>query len=118
MPQNYEDRMRRVKIPHTTMLNVFVPDKYDLSLSKTLRGNFHDVEAIEGIHAHHPLVLKTLLDRFETEVMRYLNSDPRDIQQNMIMVVAALFGMAEARKLALLWGFPTPTGKLKPWRAS
>ena len=113
IPYNYEDRVRAVKIPRLKRLTVIVPDKYDLVLSKTIRGYPHDLEAIEGIHKQHPLVLKTLVERFETELVGIVNSNPRILRQNVVAVVAALFGVSEARKLAESWGLPTPSTKSK-----
>lgn len=109
IPYNYEDRVRTVKIPRLAKLTIIVPDKYDLVLSKTIRGYPHDLDAIEGIHKKHPLVLKTLIERFETELVNIANANPRVLRQNVAAVVAALFGETAARKVAESWGIPVPT---------
>ena len=84
------------------------PDKYDLALSKAVRGYQHDADAIAGMHRRHRLSRKTLVERFETEMSQAIG-DPARIRLNVVMVVARLFGIEEGRRLALRWGVPLPT---------
>jgi len=108
LPENYESRLKPVRGLKLHNLTIIVPDKYDVALSKTLRGYPHDIEAIESIHAHHPLASKTMVRRFESELMKTAVADPRKIALNMAMVIARLHGFEEGRKLAKRWGVPVP----------
>jgi hypothetical protein len=111
IPYNYEDRVRAVKIPRLAKLTVIVPDRYDLALSKAIRCWEHDLDAIEAIHRRQPLVLRTLVQRFESELMNIALAAPARNCLNVVIVVGRLFGAAEARSLAQHWGVPTPTKK-------
>jgi hypothetical protein len=109
LPENYQDRVREIRSLRLYKLKLFVPDRYDLALSKAMRGHPHDLEAIEGMHRSRPLVQKKLVDRFEAELMNIVGAgDRRIICLNMAMVVAQLFGNVEARKLAERWDVPVP----------
>ena len=108
LPENYESRLRPVRGLKLRNLTVIVPDKYDIALSKTLRGYPHDIDAIEGIDRRHRLSTKTLVKRFETELMKTAVADPRRIALNMAMVVARLRGFDEGRRLAAKWNVPVP----------
>jgi hypothetical protein len=108
LPFNYEDRLKPIRGLKLRKTTIFVPDKYDLALSKTMRGHPHDIEAIEGIHERHHLALKTLVDRFETELLGEAVADPRKICLNVAMVVARLYGFDEGKKLAERWKVPAP----------
>jgi hypothetical protein len=107
LPANYEDRLRPVRGLRLRNLAVWIPDKYDLTLSKAVRGYQHDLDAIEGIHRHHRLSQATLIARFEAEMTAAI-ADPRRVRLNVAMVVARLFGLAAGRRLAERWGVPAP----------
>jgi hypothetical protein len=107
LPYDYEERLRPARGLRLSRLRLAFPDKYDLALAKTVRGYQHDLDAIEGIHRRHRLSLKTLVRRFETEMSQAIG-DPARIRQNLVMVVARLYGTAEARDLAYRWGVPIP----------
>ncbi|HUG55226.1 MAG TPA: DUF6036 family nucleotidyltransferase [Vicinamibacteria bacterium] len=107
LPYNYEERVRPGRGLSLRRLAALFPDKYDLVLSKAVRGYQHDVDAIEGIHRRHRLSLKTLVERFEGEMSQAIG-DPRRIRLNMVMVAARLYGDAQARSLAERWGVPAP----------
>jgi len=108
LPYNYEDRIRQVRGLRMKNLTLLVPDKYDLALSKALRGYPHDIDAIQGIDEKHPLSQETLVARFEDELMNEAVAERRKIQLNVAMVVARLYGIEEGRKLAERWGVPSP----------
>jgi len=110
LPYDYEDRIKPVRL-RLSKLTLLVPDKYDLVLSKTLRGYPHDIDAIEGVHRQHRLSRKVLIGRFEAELVNVATGDPRRTRLNMAMVVARLYGVEQARKLAELWGLPVPKGR-------
>jgi len=108
LPYDYERRLKPIRGLKLNNLTILVPDKYDLVLSKTMRGYPHDIEAVEGISKHHRLARKTLVERFEKELMNVAVADPRKIALNVVMVVARLYGFEEGRKLAERWGVPVP----------
>ncbi len=110
LPLNYEDRLRPARGLRIERLRVVFPDKYDLTLSKTVRGYQHDLDAIQGIHRRHTLSQQTLVGRFVTEMDtgRAATGDRRKICLNMAMVVARLWGVEAGRALAERWGVPVP----------
>jgi hypothetical protein len=75
-----------------------------------MRGYPHDIEAIKSLHDHHRLARKTLVERFEAELMKVAGADQRKIALNVVMVVARLYGFEEGRKLAERWNVPVPRG--------
>jgi hypothetical protein len=112
IPDSYQDRVRKAKISGLENLRVAVPDKYDLALSKALRCMPHDIEAIAGIHERRPFSIRTLVERFESELLPIANMDRRILCSNVTMIAARLWGMAEAGKLAKRWDVAEPTGLL------
>lgn len=108
LPYNFEERIRPVRGLTLKRLTLLVPEKYDLVLSKTLRAYPHDIDAIAGIHRRHRLSRKTLVHRFETELVKVATGDPTKIRLNMAMVVARLYGFDEGRAFAETWGVPVP----------
>ena len=108
LPYNYETRLKPVRGLQLKNLAILIPDKYDLALSKTMRGHPHDIEAVKSMSDHHHLARRTLVERFESELMNQAVADPRKIGLNVVMVVARLYGFEEGRKLAVRWGVPLP----------
>ena len=107
LPYDYERRLRPARGLRLGKLRLRFPDKYDLALAKAVRGYQHDLDAIEGIHRRHRLSRKTLVARFEAEMAQAIG-DPARIRQNVIMLVARLYGTEEGRNLARRWGAPIP----------
>lgn len=108
LPYNYEQRLRRLRDVSFRHLDIVVPDKYDLALSKTVRGYPHDVEAIKGIHARHPLSVNTLVKRFESEIWDQAVTDKRNFALNMVLVIEALYGTNVALEYKERWGLNRP----------
>jgi hypothetical protein len=109
LPYNYETRLKPIRGLTLRKLTILVPDKYDLALSKTVRAYPHDIDAIEGIHESHRLARKTLIDRFESELLNQAIADRRKLALNMAMVIARIHGFEEGRKLAKRWSVPVPS---------
>jgi hypothetical protein len=107
LPYDYEERLRSARGLRLQKLTLSFPDKYDLALAKAVRGYQHDLDAIEGIHRRHRLSRQTLVRRFETEMSQAIG-DPARIRQNVVMLVARLYGIEESRKLARRWRMPIP----------
>jgi len=74
-PYHYEDRIQTVSM-RLKKLRVLVPERHDLALMKVVRGDRHDEDMIAEIHAHQPLKLHVLLNRFEEE-MGHVTKDER-----------------------------------------
>jgi hypothetical protein len=110
LPWNYEDRLRLVRGLRFKKLTMIVPDKYDLALSKMIRGDEHDLEAIESIHEQHRLSEKTLVKRFEEELRGIVVGDPRNINLNMVQLVKVLYGEERAAMYRKRWNLNTPRG--------
>ncbi len=67
-PYQLEDRLQQA-LPQLRLLKVLVPERHDLVLMKVLRCAEHDLAVIEEIHAHSPLDLETLIQRFKVELL-------------------------------------------------
>jgi hypothetical protein len=107
LPWNYEDRLKRVRGLRLKKLHMIVPDKYDLVLSKALRGHEHDLETIASIHEHHHLAEKTLAQRFEDEIWKIAVGNPRNFARNMLQVMQMLYGASRAKIYRSRWGLDT-----------
>lgn len=92
LPYEYEGRVKAVRGVKFRKLTVTVPDKYDLVLSKAIRAYPHDLDAIRSIHDHHRLSEKVLAKRFETEIWKIANTNPRSFALNMVAVMRLLYG--------------------------
>jgi hypothetical protein len=103
LPYNYEDRTKPLRGVSFKKLVVTVPDKYDLVLSKALRAEQHDLDAIRSIHEHHPLSEKTLAQRFETEIWKEATTDPKKFAFHMVIVMRLLYGEDRAKHYMTKW---------------
>jgi hypothetical protein len=88
-PEDFESRLERA-LPHLKRLAVMVPEKHDLVLMKVLRGDEHDLQAIEAIHQRSPLDLGVLLDRYQGEMGATI-IDPRRLKGQVLTMVERLF---------------------------
>lgn len=111
LPDEFESRLRPIRGLRLRKLAILIPDKYDIALSKTVRGYPHDIDAIEGIHRRHPMSERTLLRRFESELFKTAVADPRKLALNMAMVAARLYGFNSGRRVAEKWGVPVPAAQ-------
>lgn len=103
LPHHYEERTKPLRGVTFKKLTVTIPDKYDLVLSKTLRADPHDIEAIESIHAQHPLSEKTLVERFEDDFWKNATTEPRKFAFHMALVIRALYGEERAKHYMDKW---------------
>ena len=107
LPYEAEDRFRPAPLG-LEKLEVLVPERYDLALSKTVRGYAHDFDAIEEMHQHRRFSLKKLVERFETELDGIANTDRQKLRLNVAVLIARLFGNKEAEEVADRWGVTRP----------
>jgi hypothetical protein len=108
LPWNYEDRLKTVRGLRFQKLTMIVPDKYDLALSKAVRGYEHDLEAIASMHKHHRLSEKTLVNRYESELRKIVPGDERNFALNMVQLVQLLYGKRRAEIYEKRWGLDKP----------
>src|SRR5665647_3450251 len=76
VPYNYEDRLER-QLPDLKHLEVWVLEKHDLVLSKTVRCYEHDLQQILEIHQSVELSFDVLVDRFESEMTNAIGNPAR-----------------------------------------
>jgi hypothetical protein len=61
-PYCFEDRLLRA-MPRLSRLTVLVPERHDLALMKTVRGDQADFAKLRAIHNRHPFNLSVLVRR-------------------------------------------------------
>jgi hypothetical protein len=88
-PWDFESRLQRA-LPHLERLTVLVPERHDLVLMKTVRGDEHDLQAADAIHRADPLDVDVLVRRFEDE-MGAVIGDRRMLELNFLTLIERLF---------------------------
>ncbi len=88
-PQDFESRLARV-LRRLKRLKVSVPEKHDLVLMKVLRGDEHDLQAIEAIHRQSPLELSILVARYSEEMGSTI-IEPRRLRAQFLVAIERLF---------------------------
>ena len=88
-PHDFESRLERA-LPRLRRLKVMVPERHDLVLMKVLRGDEHDLQAIEAIHQRSPLELAILVRRYREEMGATI-VDPRRLRGQFLTLVERLF---------------------------
>jgi hypothetical protein len=90
LPDGYVDRLLVQKFHGLTVL---IPDRYDWVLSKACRYQDSDEQHIRETHAHEPLLLEVLVQRFNVG-MRYA-AGWDNLRINFLNLVEDLFGKEE-----------------------
>jgi hypothetical protein len=88
-PYHFEDRLLRA-MPRLARLTVLVPERHDLALMKTVRGDQADFAKLQAIHDRTPFDLSVLLRRYEEE-MGHVVIHPRRLKGNFLALVESLF---------------------------
>ena len=88
-PYDFEDRLLRA-MPRLVRLTVLVPERHDLALMKTVRGDQADFAKLQAIHDRKPFDLSVLLRRYEEE-MGHVVIDPQRLRGNFLALVESLF---------------------------
>jgi uncharacterized nucleotidyltransferase DUF6036 len=88
-PYSFEDRLLRA-MPRLSRLTVLVPERHDLALMKTVRGDQADFAKLQAIHERKRFDLAVLLDRYQQE-MSHVVIDPRRLRGNFLALVESLF---------------------------
>ncbi len=99
LPDGSEERFKHLALG-LRRLQIWAPDKYDLVISKALRGAEHDLQAIVSIHARHRLSRKTLVKRIEEE---HIVGNERSQKLSVLVVIERLFGNEWARRIGKRW---------------
>jgi len=97
VPYHARDRLQKEPTPWTN-LHVFMLEPHDLALSKAVRGNEHDLAAIEQLHRVAPLDLDTLVTRYLDE-MGHAIGDPVRLDTNLVLLIERLYGEVEADRI-------------------
>ena len=71
-------------------MTVLVPERHDLALMKTVRGDQADFAKLQAIHDRTPFDLTVLIRRYE-EDMGHVVIDPRRLRGNFLALVPSLF---------------------------
>ena len=114
-PYCFEDRLLRA-MPRLSRLTVLVPERHDLALMKTIRGDQADFAKLRAIHDRKPFDLSVLLSRY-VEEMDHVIIDPRRLRGNFLALVESLFPDAVTLVEKAL-DRPDQTDQLKAFRAS
>ena len=94
VPYESESRLRRV-LPQLHRLEVYVPEKHDLALSKIMRCHEGDLAGIESLHRRHELDAETLATRYMEE-MNHVIGEPTRIDLHLFAAIERLFGAVPA----------------------
>jgi hypothetical protein len=114
-PYCFEDRLLRA-MPRLFRLTVLVPERHDLALMKTMRGDQADFAKLRAIHDRKPFDLGVLLSRY-VEEMDHVITDPRRLRGNFLALVESLFPEAVTLVERAL-DRPDQRDQLKAFRAS
>jgi hypothetical protein len=94
LPLHYEDRQQR-PLPKLKRLEVIVPDRYDLCLSKLVRTSQADLAVCKETHEYNAFELATLVDRYLDELNHAIGRQVhRD--QNLVAAVEFMWDAATA----------------------
>jgi hypothetical protein len=97
-PYDFEDRLQPVSLSELKRLKVFVPERHDLAMLKTARGEAQDLDALEELHRHFPLALPVLIERFR-ETLPQVMGPPSRFELNFLALVARLYGERKAKEV-------------------
>ena len=97
-PHDMEERLQEAPVRNLKYLVVRVPEKHDLVLMKTVRGEETDYQAAVAIHSAHSLDIAILVERFTIEMRHVIGPDGR-MRLNFLELIDRLFGEEEARRL-------------------
>ena len=120
IPNDAELRFKTVSIGLKKLV-VRVPDRYDLALSKTIRGYDNDLQVIKEMHDKKPFSLKRLVALFETEMDGAVTKDKRALRLNVaVLVPRPCSATMRARGSPCVGGWPyrkSRTADASRWRA-
>lgn len=95
MPENYEERLTELYPGHFQNLRLFVPDPYDLVLSKLSRNIDKDREDVEFLAKTKHLDPAVLRERYEKELRPILIGPPSGHDQTLEFWLEAYFAKTQ-----------------------
>jgi hypothetical protein len=106
-PYEWEGRRIQMHITATKKITVLVPEAHDLAMMKVARGETHDLQAIEDIHAKQPLSVSTLIERYYDTLTQHIGA-LEDLRLSFLALVTRLFGAKEADRVEHLLATQKP----------
>ncbi len=97
-PERFEDRLQRYPLRGAKHLVVLLPERHDLVMMKTARGETPDIEAIIDIHRREPLDPDILIQRY-SEMAGIVTGPPSRFRLNFLSMIEAVFGEKVAEEL-------------------
>ena len=91
VPENYDERLTELYPGHFTNLRLFVPDPYDLILSKLTRNIDRDREDVRHLAKTSSLDPGVLRDRYQKEMRSIVIGDPLQHEATLEFWIEAYF---------------------------
>jgi hypothetical protein len=82
-------------MPQLRRLELIVPDRYDLILSKLVRASQADLAVCKEIHEHEPLTVEVLIERYLDE-MNHAIGRQADRDQNLVAAIELMWDVPSA----------------------
>jgi hypothetical protein len=95
IPENYEDRLKELYGGRFRKIRLFVPDAYDLALSKLSRNIERDRQDVEYLAKTARLEAGILRTRYTEELRPLLIGDVRQHDQTLEFWIEAYFALSE-----------------------
>jgi len=96
MPEDYDERLTELHAGRFKSIHLFVPDAYDLVLSKLTRNIGRDREDVEYLAKTQHLDREILRERYTKELRPILIGDVRQHDQTLTFWIEAYFGLPQS----------------------
>jgi len=90
-PERFEERLQRYPLRGAKRLTVLLPERHDLVMMKTARGETPDIEATIDIHRQAPLDPDVLVQRY-SEMIGIVTGPPSRFRLSFLSMIDAVFG--------------------------
>jgi len=97
-PEGFEERLQRYPLRGARRLAVLLPERHDLVMMKTARGETPDLEAIVDIHRRELLDPEILVQRY-LEMIGIVTGPPSRFRLSFLSTIEAVFGGETAEKI-------------------
>jgi len=104
-PYGFEDRLQPYTFEGLTHLKIWIPERHDLVLMKTARGETPDFEGIVEVHQKEPLDPELLLRRCLQEMRTQITGTWSGFRVKFLGMIEEVFGKATEKDIAKR--FPT-----------
>jgi hypothetical protein len=95
-PESYEERLTIVNIEGLNHMEVLVPERHDLALSKIVRCETRDIEALRDMHVVEPFDRNILVERFR-ETAFFM--EKKKAEGYFLIAIDKLFGSEAASQV-------------------